>query len=262
MFKKFIFIISFIQLVACSEVEEKKSPADAQIAEYSKKLVECTEDSKTKTPDNKLQETKDLVGKSTEISTHNPPVSQAPTEEKSVRGFGIEADDLVLGNEKSKVVVMEYFSPTCPHCVAFRKKIFPELAKKYIDTNKIAYVTREFIGNKQDLDATILARCAGDVKSYDNFMKIILEQQDSWAFSKNYREILTNIGTLGGVNPEKYANCLNDEGKIQILMENTKLIAKEPQFIGTPAFFINGKKFNKPYTVEELSKAIEALLNE
>ncbi|RTK92037.1 MAG: protein-disulfide reductase [Rickettsiales bacterium] len=262
MLKKIISIISLVGLVACSEVEEKKSPANAQIAEYTKKLVECAEN-KTKTPDDKLQDNKDLLDKNTETSTpNNPPISQGPVEEKHVRGFGIEVDDLVLGNEKSKVVVMEYFSPTCPHCVVYQKKIFPELAKKYIDTNRIAYVTREFIGNKQDLDATILARCEGSLKSYHNFMKIILEQQDSWAFSKNYREILTNIGTLGGVNPEKYANCLNDEEKIQVLMENTKLIAKEPQFIGTPAFFINGKKFNKPYTVEELSKAIEALLNE
>lgn len=259
MLKKFISIISLINLIACSDVEEKKGPADVQIAEYSKKLVECSE-SKTKIPDNKLQENKDLLNKQAEPSLQNPSIPQK--EEKHVRGFGIETDDLVLGNEKSKVVVMEYFSPTCPHCVIFRKKIFPELAKKYIDTNKIAYVTREFISNKQDLDATILARCEGSVESYHNFMKVILEQQDSWAFSKNYREILTNIGTVGGVNPEKYANCLNDEGKIQILMENTKLIAKEPQFIGTPAFFINGKKYNNPYTIEELSKAIEALLNE
>ena len=91
-------------------------------------------------------------------------------------------------------------------------------------------------------------------------MNIILEQQDNWAYSKNYREILTNIGVMGGVSAEQYAMCLNDESKIKGLIENTKLVAKEPRFIGTPTFFINGKQFTKPYTVEELSSAINSVL--
>ena len=39
-------------------------------------------------------------------------------------------------------------------------------------------------------------------------------------------------------------------------------MAKEPRFIGTPSFFINGKQFVKPYTEEELSKAIEEALSD
>ena len=63
---------------------------------------------------------------------------------------------------------------------------------------------------------------------------------------------------MGGVSAEKYATCLKDESLINTLMGNTKLIAQEPRFIGTPTFFINGKQFTKPYTVEELSSAINA----
>ncbi len=258
MLKKIISIISLTILVSCSEAENKDSPADTQIAEYSKTLSECA-DNKS---DPKGGSTQPIIEKETTPKIEADNASLTPIVNKiHIRGFGIEAEDFVLGNKDAKVVVMEYFSPTCPHCVTFHNKIFPELEKKYIATNKIAYVTREFIGNKQDLDATILARCDGSFKSYKNFMQIILQQQDSWAFSKNYREILTNIGTLGGINPEKYAACLNDEAKIQVILDNTKLIAKEPQFVGTPAFFINGKKYNKLYTAEELSKAIDAALS-
>ena len=179
-----------------------------------------------------------------------------------MRSYAIEPDGIVFGTPEASVTLVEYFSPTCPHCVSYHKRTFPEIEKKYVNTGKIAYVMREFIGNKQDLDATILARCAGDIDSYTKFIHVILEQQDNWVFNKNYREVLTNIAGLGGISPEKYATCLNDEFMIEILIENTKLVAKEPRFIGTPSFFINGKQFIKPYTIEELSKAIDAALSD
>jgi protein-disulfide isomerase len=233
MCKNFFLLISLFLFIACSETKDPENPAGAQIANYSKKLEDCQENT---------------VKKSEE------------QEPKHIRSYDIEPDDMVLGDRNSKNIIVEYFSPTCPHCVTYNKRIFPEVKAKYIDTGKIAYVIREFIGNKQDLDATILARCEGSLESYLNFKKVILEQQDNWAFGKNYREILTNIGTLGGINPEKYAACLNDEAKIQILIENTKLIAREPRFVGTPSFFINGKQFTEPYSFEELSKAIDAVI--
>ena len=46
-------------------------------------------------------------------------------------------------------------------------------------------------------------------------------------------------------------------GLSSVVLDNTKLPTKVPGFIGTPTFFINGKHFTKPYTLEELSKAIE-----
>lgn len=240
-----VFLILGMALFACSDKVEPESPAQEQIEEYSKKLEECKEE----------------AGKESEVKKEEV-VAETVEAAKHVRSYAIEPDDIVFGNKDASVILVEYFSPTCPHCVSYHKRTYPEIEKKYIDTGKIAYVMREFIGNKQDLDATILARCAGDRDSYIKFTHVILEQQDNWVFNKNYREVLTNIAGLGGISPEKYATCLNDELLIEILIENTKLVAKEPRFIGTPSFFINGKQFIKPYTVEELSKAIDAALSD
>ncbi len=194
-------------------------------------------------------------------SQPNTPPSNIVENPQQVIGFGITPDDIVLGNRDSKVVVTEYFSPTCPHCAYFKKEVLPEIQKKYIDTNKIAYVIREFISNKQDLDASILARCSNNKDSFLKFTNVLLEQQNNWAFNKKYREVLTNIGQIGGVSAESYANCLNNERLIEVLINNTKVAAKSPKFIGTPAFFINGVQFTNPYTVAALSKSIEDALN-
>ena len=243
MFKKLaLLLVGLLVLSACGDKVDAESPATEQIEEYSKKLEDCKEEAAEQS---KVQE--EQTAEIVEKVAH-------------VRGYEIEPDDIVFGDPKASVTLVEYFSPTCPHCVSYHKRTFPELQKKYIDTGKIAYVMREFIGNKQDLDATILARCSGNTDSYTKFIHVILEQQDNWMFNKNYREVLTNIAGLGGISPEKYASCLNDESMIAILIENTRLVAKEPRFIGTPSFFINGEQFTKPYTIEELSKAIEAAL--
>ena len=226
-FKNVVLLLIISGLVsACNEQTESSSTVQQQINEPSKK----------------------------------PDDSKDDAEIKHVRGYGIEPDDMVYGNPEAPVIFVMYYSPTCPHCVSFHKRTFPELQKRYIDTGKIAYVTREFIGNKQDLDATILAHCLGDVENYTKFVNVILEQQENWAFSKNYREILTNIGGLGGISPEKYAACLKDKSIGATLIENTQLLTKEPKFIGTPSFFINGKQYSGIYTLEDLSKAIDAEL--
>ena len=240
--RKVLFLaLSFLMLIGCNNQEqENRSPADQQIQEYSQKLEDCKDNAAKKIAEVKRQPEQPIV-----------------IQKEYVRSFDVAPDDIILGHPQAKTVVVEYFSPTCPHCVIYHKKIFPEIKKAFIDTGKIAYVIREFIGNKQDLDATILARCEGSIAKYNDFISVILEQQDNWAFSKNYREILTNIGSLGGIGPERYAACLNDEEKTKILLDNTKLAAKEPSFVGTPAFFINGKQYNKPYTFEDLSNAIE-----
>lgn len=175
--------------------------------------------------------------------------------------FKVDDNDMVLGNKKSNVIVVEYFSPTCPHCAYYHQTIFPELKKKYIDTNKIAYVVREFIATKQDLDAAILARCKGDINSFIQFHNIILQQQDKWAYSNKYRELLTDIGQLGGVPPEEYKQCLNSDKITETLIANTNFVAKAPKFIGTPSFFVNGVQTGN-YSIDNISTAVDKALEE
>lgn len=116
---------------------------------------------------------------------------------------------------------------------------------------------REFVGNKQDLDASILTRCLGNKEKYFQFIETILSSQDYWAYSKNYRQELTDIGIKRGVSKDQYTKCLADDAVADTLMKNTMLAMKAPNFIGTPSFFINGNliAFNSE---EELFAAIEA----
>lgn len=169
---------------------------------------------------------------------------------------------IVLGNPNSKIVIKEYFSLTCPHCAYFHKNIFPELKKRYIDTNKVRYEISEFVGNKQDFEASVLSRCSGDNSKTIKFFDVLLAQQESWAFNKNFKDILTNIGQVGGISPQQFANCLQDQNLLNFLMNNTKIISNTPGFLGTPAFVINEKLFLGGFSASDLGDHIDSLLKE
>jgi len=237
----FLFILFIFP--RCSEEATNLVPTNKQIVESKPKPIKIME---PKTDDNTI------------VPADEPdPTIVTP---QNVRGFNISDDDIVFGNVNSPVIVVEYFSPTCPSCAYYKQKVFPEIKKKYIDTNKIAYVIREFIARKQDLDAAILARCAGDKEGFLKFVTVIIGQQESWAHTSKYREILTNIGKLGGISEESYANCLNNDKILDTLISNSKFISKSPKFIGTPAFFINGIQFSKPFSFDILSGEIDDVL--
>ena len=227
-------------LTSCYE-KDFSTPAQKQIDEYRQIGRMCMA---KKAPINHSE---------AEINQEEP-LPTAPIDTRTM--FMIQKDDIVLGNPLAKVVVFEYSAPTCAHCAYFHKTFLPTLKAKYIDTNKIAYVIRSFISNKQDLDAAILTRCIPQ----EQFLKIITilyAQQESWAFNSNYREILTNIGQLSGLTPANYNECIANTGFADFLINNTRAIAHLPKFMGTPSFVIDGQLLETAYTLENLSKSID-----
>ena len=169
-------------------------------------------------------------------------------------------NDIVIGNKAAKVIIVEYFAPTCTHCAEYHSKVFPELKRKYIDTGRIAYVMRECVGNKQDFDASVLGRCQDNTASYLELMHHILTTQDDWAFSKDYRASLYKIANDHGISDKQYDACLKDDIKSKILFDHAKLLVADVDFIGTPSFYINGKLYKGEYSLDGLSEVIEGEL--
>lgn len=223
-------------LIACSEQSDlgNSSQNKAQISDKAPKQEEQKQQAQTKQDLEKQKEA--------EFALRD--------------GFKIREDDIVLGDRNSKVVLMEYFAPSCPHCAYYHKDVFPILKEKYLNNNKIAYVMREAIGNKADLEAATLARCSKSVDKFLGFVDLLLQQQNSWS-NRNYKEKLLSIAQFGGVSEEDYNKCLEDKQLLEMFLRNTKFISDAPKFVGTPAFFINGVQYLKGYSIDYLSKAID-----
>ncbi|WP_232296943.1 thioredoxin domain-containing protein [Candidatus Orientia mediorientalis] len=167
--------------------------------------------------------------------------------------------DIILGNKESNIKVFEYFSYTCYHCARYHTKVFPQIKQKFIDTNEIAYITREFITSKQDLDGAMLSRCGGPLM-WNKFHSVLLEQQDKWVFSKNYMDWLKNIGKISGFTENKFFDCFKDEELSHQLMLNSVNISKfDEVFDGTPCIIavINDEQIIK---IEDVIKEISIIV--
>jgi protein-disulfide isomerase len=119
---------------------------------------------------------------------------------------------------------------------------------------------RLFVSSQQDLYASTLAVC--DRAKSKAFIDILYARQQSWAFSHNYQEILTNIGQLGGISPKEYKKCLDDSTISDMLLMQSKSLDQKfkPSPVGIPAFLINGNLLSKSHSFDEISKNIDKFL--
>jgi protein-disulfide isomerase len=183
--------------------------------------------------------------------------SEVPVEEL-MKPVGLP--DLALGPVDAKVTVVEYASMTCGHCAHFTKDVWPEFKKKYVDTNKVRYIFREFPLDNLAAAASMLARCTGTDKAFP-LIEVLFEKQNEWAFGEgNPVPRLFEIAKQAGFTQESFDKCLTDQ---KLLDEITAGRTRASDVFGvqaTPTFYINGKKLDGSPTMEKFDQMIEPLL--
>jgi protein-disulfide isomerase len=168
--------------------------------------------------------------------------------------------DLILGSANAPITVVEYASMTCGHCASFHNTVFPKLKEKYIDSGKVRFIMREFPLDNLAAAASMLARCAGEGKTYP-LITALFAKQDDWAFVRtNPVPELFKFAKQAGFTQESFDKCLTD----QKLLEDISAIrtrAADTFGVGaTPTFFINGKKMTAAPTLDEFDKAFASAL--
>ncbi len=168
--------------------------------------------------------------------------------------------ELSQGPAEAKVVVVEYASMTCGHCANFHNTVFPEFKKKYIDTGKVRFIMREFPLDNLAAAAAMLARCAGEGKTYPLIETLFATQRD-WAFGKGDPvPRLFEIAKQAGFTQDSFDKCLTDQ-KLLDSVTATRTRAADVFGVGsTPTFFINGKRLTTSPELAEFAKVIDPLL--
>ncbi len=165
--------------------------------------------------------------------------------------------DLVLGKADAPITVVEYASMTCGHCANFHTKVFPALKEKYVDTGKVRFIMREFPLDNLAAAASMLARCAGEGKTFP-LISVLFAKQDDWAFVKgDPRPELLKFAKQAGFTQESFEKCLTDQ---KLLDDISAVRTRASDTFGvnaTPTFFVNGKKLNG-ISLEDFEKAFSA----
>lgn len=233
--------------------------------DFSKKLKpasnEGAEEGKVKPIEQDKIDAKSKIKDESKQEVVNTDPTKSSKEKLAKRVFAIATDDIVLGNSKAPVLIIEYTALTCPHCAHYHTGVYEKIKTKYIDPGKVAYIVRNVVWSKQDMDSAILARC--DQNKFTAFSNVLYARQRSWAFARNYQDILTNIGQLGGISVERYSKCLNDDKLKDSLILKTKQFAEvlDSKLIPTPAIIVNGKLLQQ-HSFEEIAAEIDKNLHE
>ena len=161
----------------------------------------------------------------------------------------------VMGKPTAPVTVIEYVSLTCPHCANFQKNLFPRLKKEYIDTGKVRYVVREFPIGRTAGTAAIVNRCAPEEK-YFFILDQFLTRQPEWVSQEVRPDAIYAVAKSSGMSRETFDKCLSNQVIIDGLTE-VKQRGRQFNVIGTPTFFINGRKAQGEVSFEEIKGMIE-----
>ncbi len=183
--------------------------------------------------------------------------AEVPVEELMKAG---DLADTAIGAADAKITIVEYGSMTCGHCANFATKVFPELKTKYIDSNKVRFVFREFPLDNLAAAASMLARCAGGDKTFP-MVETLYEKQADWAFSNgNPVPKLFDIAKQAGFTQESFDKCLTDQKLLEQITAQRTSASDKFGVSSTPTFFVNGKRLQETPTVAAFDKLIEPLL--
>ncbi|HEV2082019.1 MAG TPA: thioredoxin domain-containing protein [Brevundimonas sp.] len=181
-------------------------------------------------------------------------------------GAGAAEGDMAKGAaEGAKVTVVEYASVTCIGCAAWERDVWPEFRKKYVDTNQVRYVFREFPTPPQDVAVAgfLLGRCAaaksGNSEDYFRVVEDMLTSHPGLnPGAPGFPEMLQRIRTGLGFSQEEYLACVTDEKAIAAMEERIRA-GQAAGVTGTPTFMVNGAVV-ADRSLEGLSAAIDAEL--
>jgi protein-disulfide isomerase len=179
----------------------------------------------------------------------------------STAGNPAEGDMAKGAPEGAKVTVVEYASVTCGACAAWQSQVWPEFKTKYVDTNQVRFVFREFPTPPQPVAVAgfLMARCAGP-ENYFPVVEELLASQAEMFGPAGPRPLLLRVANGVGLSEEQFQACVTDEAAIAAMDERIKA-AMDAGVSGTPTFIVNGQTV-PDNSLSGLSAAIDAALAE
>lgn len=170
----------------------------------------------------------------------------ADTNEKPLTEEFVTADpaiaammaDRTLGSPDAPVKVIEYSSLTCGHCASFHNEDLTKIKEAYVDTGKVQFIFREYPLNQPAVIASQILRCMPEDK-FVNFMGLLFEQQQNWAYEADYKAKLVQYAKLAGLGEDKINACVDNIELKEAIIARMKTAGDKYKIASTPTFIVN-----------------------
>ncbi|MDB5622343.1 MAG: DsbA family protein [Devosia sp.] len=167
--------------------------------------------------------------------------------------------DKALGHPEAPVTVIEYASPTCPHCATFHNTVYEPFKAAYVDNGKVRFILRPFVRNVLDAAVFMLAEASGEA-NYHNVIGTYFRTQQNWGTSETPRDAIFEIATQLGFTQESFDAALTNQALFTGMEAVREQALNEFGLEGTPTFYVNGKTLSGDKTLEQLAAEIDPLV--
>lgn len=193
-----------------------------------------------------------------------------------------EQGGFLMGNPDAPVKLVEFASMTCPHCREFEEQGMQPLIDTYVKTGQVSFEFRNFVRDRFDMAAALVARCGGPKRFFPLTRGLFAEQaewvdrlsklpQDQLAAVQNLppSQVFVQIAQLAGFQQwaaqrglpsAQTTQCLKDEAAVNKLVEMNSEAVETFNIPGTPSFAINGELVKDAATWDALEPAIKDAL--
>lgn len=168
-------------------------------------------------------------------------------------------DDMIQGDPRAPVTVIEYASASCPHCARWSMEVFPEFQRRFIRTGQVRYALREFLTAPAELAAAgfLLARCRGPSRYYDILQAVFAAQAEIYS-TQDIQGPLLAVAARFGIDRRGFNACLSNRAGLQAMNTRITRYVREDGVDSTPTFFVNQTKLVGEQSLDDLAAAIAA----
>lgn len=175
---------------------------------------------------------------------------------------GIPQSEMVLGDPKAPVELVEFGDLQCPVCKGFSEEILPPIIENQVKNGEAKIDFRNFtIIGPQSVDAGAAALAAGVQGRGWNYVELFYENQGIEGSGYADDAFLEAVAKAAGVND--LAKWNQDRKRLRAQVEKTTQEAQELGFNGTPSFAIKGpstkglETLGTPNSTAAIEEAIE-----
>lgn len=185
----------------------------------------------------------------------NPLIEQSEEFKDAIK---IRDTDKIFGDKDAKNTMIVYDSFSCMHCAKFYNEIMPMLIKNFIADGNLKFIHRDFPLNQNAADVKSIIDCVTDGKGDGEYYRIVrfyYYKFDIINSSQDPAMKTKKIFKAGGINADECKTDLNIKDAFDEIRSEVSALGVQ----GTPAIFINGKRYQGKGSIQDLIDYINLL---
>lgn len=167
----------------------------------------------------------------------------------------VSPSDWEKGNVAAENILVEYGDYQCPACLAYHGFVRQLLAEA---GDRVAFVYRNFPLRNVHQFAQIAAQsaeAAGKQGKFWEMYDLLYSSQASWSKENDAGKTFEGYAQSLGLNLDQFKKDRDSDG-VKNKVEEDFQSGVRAQVQGTPTFYLNGKKFENPYSYDDFKKLV------